>query len=439
VNTSAVLVAFLAALAATIVYNLLSEEILAQLRRLPHALLWLASRQLPKELRTEFYEEEWKPELMKLMSEHQSGPITQLCIGFRFAYSLWARRGGAQTADEIMAATVPTLEGFEDIRALARSHRKKYGKLTARLQELLRQADGIVDDEKAAHLLATTASVCEAYVDDRNERFAERLAEAARPLSERLDPDHPAVLAMRQASARTQLHLGRAEPAAVLLRGLLADEIRALGADHPATLRTNMVLAWALVGEGRIGDAEALYHSLVARVPKDVVSLRQHVHCQLSWTLSLQGRLDEAEAGYDALIEYRSRTSGPLSADTLDTRHSKGKMLVQWNEPVRACAVLGPLLADRRRVLVRNHPDTLETLKYLKIARFLSRSRRNGLQRRSLLRELHRILRIQIERHGPDYSNTRDTWQWIGAITRPSQQDPFNGQHQSSNQDLLER
>jgi Tetratricopeptide repeat len=318
---------------------------------------------------------------------------------------------------------VLTLQGFDDIRALPRARRKEFGVLTARLHELLRHPAEAFDQDSAARLLTVAATACEAYIDDRNERAAERLAQAAGSLAGRLSRDHPAALGVHRAYAHALLQLGHHERAEALLRELNADETRRFGPDDPRTFRTRRLLSWALVGTGRFAEAEAGLRALDAGMAQlsgadsgAGVPLWLHVRCMLSWTISCQGRPHEAAVGYDAVVADRSRELGPDHPDTLDARHSKGKLFVQHGDGPRARAVLRLLLADRTRVQGRHHPDTLETQKYLALA--CACSHPHGARAgRETLRELRRILRIQTKKHGPDHPNTHDTRQWLATLT----------------------
>jgi hypothetical protein len=310
------------------------------------------------------------------------------------------------------------LRGFDDIRALPRARRKEIGVLTTRLHELLRHPAEAFDQDSAARLLTDTATACEAYIDDRDERTAERLAGAAGSLAGRLDRDHPAARGVRRAHAHALLQLGRHERAEVLLRELNADETRSFGPDDPRTFPTRRLLGWALQAAGRFADAEAELRALgasMAQLSGVDVPLRLHARCMLSWTISRQGRLHEAAAGYDAVIADRSRELGPDHPDALDARHSKGKMFVLAGDGPRAHAVLRPLLADRKRVQRRHHPDTLETRKYLALA--CARTRPHSARScRKTLRELRRIVRIQTKKHGPNHPNVHDTREWLATL-----------------------
>jgi Tetratricopeptide repeat len=372
------------------------------------------------------------------------GQLAKLCFALRLTLAgvlTWTRRvigRSAAAAGErpdpayFCSAAVEaisgvlTLQGFDDIRPLPRARRKEFGVLTARLHKLLRHPAEAFDQDSAARLLTVTAIACEAYIDDRNERTAERLAQAARSLAGRLSRDHPAAQGVRRAYAHALLQLGDHERAEVLLRELNAEETRSFGRDDPRTFRTRRLVSWALVGAGRFAEAEAGFRALDASMAQLTgpdsgagVPLWLHVRCMLSWTISCQGRPQEAEAGYDAVITDRSRELGPDHPDTLDARHSKGKLMVRHGDGPRACTVLRPLLADRTRIQGHHHPDTLETHKYLALACACTHPH-SARAARKTLRELRSILRIQTRKHGPNHPNTHDTRQWLATLTGPT-------------------
>lgn len=397
---------------------LVSEELRARINRLPFAILKLAARRLPPELRSEIHNEEWLPELCYLVKDTQVGPVTRLCRATGFALSMWLRRGGEHMAREL-AAFPSSWSGFADLRALPQARRKELAAVTTRLCEVLRGHAAPPDPAWAARLLTVVTAACEAHIEDRNERTAESLARAATRLTGWLHADHPAVLGIRRATAYAQLQLGRDELAISLLQALKTDETRIFGPQHPDTFPTRRLLNWAVANTGRFSEAEAGFRALdasLARLTGADPSLRLHVQCMLSWTIGCQGRLVEAADSYDAVIADRSRWFGPDHPDALDARHSKGKMFVLFGHGALAYAVLRPLLSDRGRVQGRNHPDTVETRKYLTVALALMYSHRARIRRKTV-RQLGRILRWQVREHGVDHPSTHDTRHWLAAFT----------------------
>ncbi|MDH2427487.1 hypothetical protein [Sphaerisporangium sp. TRM90804] len=419
-----VIVTFVGLLVYDMLQGLINEEVRVRLGRLPFTILRLAARQLPEELRQEIYENEWVADLRFLLSEDaESGPITRLVTANRFALSLLLRRGGARTAKELYAHTAPSMREFTDIRHLPRNRRRRFHALTARLRELSALPVGNLDDGALARLAAGIAIACQALVDDRAERPAAALAapllSASHPLAWRLGLDHPAMLDLRRAHAHARLQMGHAV-AEGLLRELRRDEARLFGREDPRTFRTRHLLWWAAAMAGRLAEAEAGLLDLEARMARladpDLPLLR-HIQCKRSWVQGLLGKVREAVEGYDRVTADRSRELGARHVDTLDTRHSEGKMFVLGGHAVRGRDILRPVLRERRRLRGRGHPDTLETAKYLAVARFSAGPPRGAVARRLLRARLQRILTAQIRSRGADHPDTRDTLRLLAKYT----------------------
>lgn len=72
----------------TVVGDMVSEEIRGQLNRLPLALLRVARRRLPRHLRESLHDQEWEPELLHILTEAETRPVSRLFIGVRFSLGL---------------------------------------------------------------------------------------------------------------------------------------------------------------------------------------------------------------------------------------------------------------------------------------------------------------------------------------------------------------
>jgi hypothetical protein len=317
------------------------------------------------------------------------------------------------------------LRGFDgDIRAERPVRRKEFRRLVKRLHGLLGQPPRAFGDDGTAALVAAVETVGEVLIDDRDERTALRLAEATDRHLAALGHCHEAALGMRRTRAHALLELGCVQQAETELRVLLQDQTRVFGATDSRTLRTQHLLYWTVSAAGRPHEAEAGLRAVEARLaslPGADRALMRHIQCKRWWTVGSQRRTREAAAGYDDLITDRSRELGPHHPDTLDARHSKGKMLViDAGDGHGAYAVLKPVLRDIRRVEGRDHPNALETRKYLALSRILMHPHRVRTHR-GTVRELRRVLRKQLRRHGPGHPNPRDTQGWITLLTERSE------------------
>ncbi|MFI0423964.1 hypothetical protein [Spongiactinospora sp. 9N601] len=374
---------------------------------------------------------------IRLLEQYQnlddcSGEIGKLLFALR-----WAVRGVVQQAigppvetcwesaeaGQIFSAVAALRTGLQsfggDIRTHPPARRKEFDRQAARLRALLGKPCAVFDDETADVLLATTTTTCQAYVDDRNERAALDLVKAALPLMGRMGRGNRAVLGLRRAHASAVLATGDHRRAEALLRELMRDELKVFGPHDPQTIKTAQLRYWAWHSAERFDKAEAGLNSLhtrMAGMPGVETTDRQHVQCKHAWTLGTLHRVRESAALYDHVISDRAGTQGADHPDTLDARHSKGKMFVHNGDGQAARTVLLPLVADMRRVFGARHPYTLETRKYLALASALSYPLIRH-EHRAAVRELRRVLRFQRHRHGPGHPLTHDTRMWLAMLT----------------------
>jgi hypothetical protein len=309
---------------------------------------------------------------------------------------------------------------FRDIelRVLPSGRRREAAGMIARLRELLR-LDGF-DETVSVRLLRVVTALADSLIADRNEAAALSLIADAQLHAAFLGNRHADVLGVRRAQASALCELGYYQQAQELLTDLISDMARICGPEDPRTFATRQAFAWAMAAQGRHREAETclkgIQSSLLAAADAHAVQLR-HVECKMSWVVGRQpGRAEESIARYDRVIADRARELAPDHPDCLDAEHSKGKLLVHIGDGPRAMAILEPLLVKRTRIQGARHSDTLETSKYLAVARVLSQPLDVGARRRAI-RGLRLILRIQRERHGSQYPMTADTVFWLNALT----------------------
>ena len=148
------------------------------------------------------------------------------------------------------------------------------------------------------------------------------------------------------------------------LTGVLDDQLRVLGANHPQTFATRSELASVLGQTGDHAGALAAYRSLLedqARVlgadHPSTLATRHQVAYELGQTRDHAGAL----AAHRSLLEDRARVMGADHPDTLTTRHQVAYELGQTRDHAGALAAHRSLLEDRARVLGADHPYTLTT------------------------------------------------------------------------------
>lgn len=331
------------------------------------------------------------------------------------------RRGAAPAGtgtlglrDAAVDALARRLRGFEELRTLRARDRRRFRSLSARLAELVRCPAPEIDGGAAERLLQAVVTTGNAMIDDRNELGALALTTAAQHHADRFGPRHPAVLPLRFTSARADLQLGRPGQAELLLRALLRDCTEVLGAGHPLVFDTRRNLAWALTGQDRLAEAEHTLRGLLADMSRAAVrprELRLHARCMLSWVIARAGRLAEAEAGYADVGAEREHLLGSEHPDTLDTRHSLAKVILE-RDPQRAHAEFRQVAAARRAICGADHPDTLESRKYAALTLVLADPRHPARARR----ELRPILKWQVKKLGEDHPNTVHTREQLARL-----------------------
>jgi len=126
-------------------------------------------------------------------------------------------------------------------------------------------------------------------------------------------------------------------------------------------------------------DLTPTSHGALIEVP-GVVSFGQSSQLDASRTED-HVQVAESAAGYEGAIRNRSHKLGSNDSDTLDGEHSKGKMLVVNGAGSQAITILRAVADDRARIQGDSHSDTLETLKYLHLARLLAEPRAIGFAR----------------------------------------------------------
>lgn len=324
-------------------------------------------------------------------------------------------QGICRAVDNTVDTSVFLADPGRDLRIMSRGDREQTKAVIARLRELLRWCPaGAFGPEGSATVLASVAMVSEDLIADRDERTALRLIRAASPHLAIAGRASPAAFGVRRARANALCELGHYQLAEKMLRRLSTDEERVFGTDDP---RTSLLRLWALVSGGRLREAEAGFRALDALLaqPQGASMMLWHLRCRRSWLLGQQGLASESEAGYDGVIINRSHELGADHPDTGDARHSKGKMRVFAGDGSQVITLLQSVADDRARVQGDSHPDTLETLKYLHLARVQSEPRDDRVLDHAIT-SLEHILHAQDGRHGTGYPMSQDTVAWLRKL-----------------------
>jgi tetratricopeptide (TPR) repeat protein len=221
-----------------------------------------------------------------------------------------------------------------------------------------------------------------------------------------LGADHPDTLTSRSLLAWAYLNARQAPEAIELFEQNLSVRERVQGADHPDTLAARLYLSAAYTAVGRRAEAISL--------AKQVLAVRERVQgadhpdtlaarVDLAAAYSLAGRGAEAITVFEQVLAVRERVQG---ADHLDTLAARDYLATACQAAGRASDAI-PLhqqnVVARQRVLGADHPDTLSSRSHLATAYYEVGDRAEGI----LL--LERVLADQERILGADHPSTLTT------------------------------
>jgi eukaryotic-like serine/threonine-protein kinase len=176
--------------------------------------------------------------------------------------------------------------------------------------------------------------------------------------------------AIRNTMGQTYTDLGLYPEAARQLERAVDLRRRALGPEHPDTLRSMNDLAMVYRHQGKYAEAESLDAQILeirrrvlgAEHPDTLVSMND-----LASVYYDEGKYEQLEALDRQTLEIRRRVLGPEHPDTLVSMNSL--VIVYWNQGKFAEAedLDRQILEIRRRVLGPEHPDTLASMNNLLI------------------------------------------------------------------------
>lgn len=222
-------------------------------------------------------------------------------------------------------------------------------------------ADTLAD---VLHVCNQTADAADALVRGGNSADAEKLARSSVKAAITLGSDHPAHLIACHVLAAAVWGRGRYGEAERLYREVLTSQQRVLGQDHPDTLSTRSNLARTIAEQGRYQEAEKLARQVLTSRQRvlgddhpDTLSTRYNI----ARAIGQQGRSSEAEQLFLRVLADQRRILGDEHPDTVVTRHRLARVIVDQGRYAEAEQLLQAVLADRSRVLGGDHPGTLAT------------------------------------------------------------------------------
>ncbi|MFJ6671800.1 tetratricopeptide repeat protein [Actinosynnema sp. NPDC091369] len=262
------------------------------------------------------------------------------------------------------------------------------------------------DRERLEKLMSATASTVRAFNRSGAPKAALALGNLALARCAALGSTHPASLRVQHQLAWAIANQGDLVGAEVRYQAVLDARLQVLGEDHADTCASRHELAWITACQGRWAQAEsryrlALHHGLRLLGPDapEVLTTRH----ELAWAIANQGRFAEAHAALLDVRRDRERVLGERHQQTLATRHELAWVTAKRGEWATAEILYRDVLALRRRVLEDEHPETLLTTHEL--AWVVARLGRSA-EAESLYGEALKLRRRTL---GDDHPDTRET------------------------------
>jgi tetratricopeptide (TPR) repeat protein len=164
------------------------------------------------------------------------------------------------------------------------------------------------------------------------------------------------------------LDAGRYTEAEPLLTRALAINEKALGADHPDTVRCLNNLVSLHYSQGKFAEAEPLIKRVLAIREKafgaDHLMTATSLN-NLATAYNLQGKYAEAEPLYIRALAIHEKALGADHLDTARSLNSLAHLYYSQRKYAEAETLLKRALTIREKTLGSDHPDTAENLHYL--------------------------------------------------------------------------
>jgi tetratricopeptide (TPR) repeat protein len=283
-----------------------------------------------------------------------------------------AERWALAAADEAQRASPPrNAEAIKDLELAgwAAEKRIEYADALKHLREAEKLTDRSRDPLQWASVQYAIAFILYRQGQYANDEMILRevLVERERALGK----EHPDTLRARNSLAIALRRQGQSAAAEAAFRDLITLEEKVLGPKHPDTLRTRNNLANVLNDQGKYSEAEAEFREVIRLREKvlgpehpDTLTTRNN----FGIALDQQGKYPEAAAEFRALIKLREKVLGPEHRDTLQARNNLGLVLYDQGKYADAEAEFRTVIKLNEKVLGPEHPDTLDTRNNLALA-----------------------------------------------------------------------
>jgi eukaryotic-like serine/threonine-protein kinase len=234
-------------------------------------------------------------------------------------------------------------------------------------------------------------------------RLGKRLDIATDALEGEATDDPLGVARLQSALGMSQLALGYAEKAIILLAKARATFTSRLGPEHPDTLVSMVKLATAYLTDGKIDRALPLFEESLPLVKAQLgPSHRDTLACMQNLARAYQeaGKVDRAVALFE---ETLALTKTKLGADHLDSQNGMNNLAMAYNAAGKfdlAVVLLEETLASKKTTLGPHHPDTLGSMNNLAAA-YANAGKRDAAM--PLIAETLALCKANL---GPDHPHT---------------------------------
>ncbi len=180
---------------------------------------------------------------------------------------------------------------------------------------------------------------------------------------EALGASHPATLRSRHALGDVLREQERIEEAEQVYRSVYHDRASVLGPAHDETLSTRHQLALMAGLRGDLDTAEKEFHVLwEAYGKKDEHPTALHALENLSYVRMFRGDLDTAEDGFRRLHRTRARTLGERHPLTVMADYHLARVAATRGDHAAAAEMFGRVAEAHTSLLGEDHPNTLLAL-----------------------------------------------------------------------------
>lgn len=232
----------------------------------------------------------------------------------------------------------------------------------------------------------------------------EVLDKASKDIGSGLSQDPEVQGRMMYVMGAAYLNLGLYSRAQTLFEGSLKLESASLGPLNSETLRTTQQLAWALVQEGHLAEAESLQRSvydtrrrLLGPSHDDTLSITS----DLANNLDAQGNHTEAEKLEREVLNRRKSTLGTEDEHTLGSMDTLALILLGENRLAEADELESQAVSTQRRL---HGDENLDTIHYM-----MNQQAIEGQMGKDTEASLRQLLELQRRVLGPNQPETADT------------------------------